>query len=177
MIGSLVGAGLSAVGSIFGGISASAAMRKVKKNLEAQKRENEAWYNRRYNEDATQRADTQRVLSQTAERMRSGMRDAAATAAVAGGTDELLAAQKAANAAALADATSRIAVAGENRKDNIESTYQSRDASLNSQLNNMETQRAAAIAQAAQGVMQAGSGIASAFDGGSLSDTITKAKV
>ena len=54
MIGSLVGAGLSAVGSIFGGISASKAMKKVKKNLQAQKQANKDWYDRRYNEDATQ---------------------------------------------------------------------------------------------------------------------------
>lgn len=41
MVGSLVGAGLSAVGSIFGGISASKAMKKVKKNLQSQKQANQ----------------------------------------------------------------------------------------------------------------------------------------
>lgn len=164
MIGSIVGAGLSAVGSIFGGISASKAMKKVKKNLQKQQRDNEAWYNRRYNEDATQRADAQRIMDITDERMRQGVRDAAATAAVAGGTDESVAAQKAANAAALADAASRIAVAGDARKDGIESTYQQRASSLNSQLNDMERNRANAIGQAAQGVMSAGGSIAGAFD-------------
>ena len=164
MIGSIVGAGLGAVGSIFGGISASKAMKKIKKNLEQQKRENEAWYNRRYKEDATQRADAQRILSITDERMRQGVRDAVAAAAVTGGTDESVAAQKAANAAALADAASRIAVAGESRKDNIENTYQQRSASLDSQLNDMERNRANSIAAAAKGVMAAGGSIAGAFE-------------
>lgn len=160
MIGSIVGAGLSAVGSIFGGISASKAMKKIKKNLEKQQRDNEAWYNRRYNEDATQRADAQRILTMTDERMRQGVRDAVAAAAVTGGTEESVAAQKAANAAALADAASRIAVAGDARKDGIESMYQQREASLAGQLNDMERARANSIAQAAKGV----SSIASAFD-------------
>ena len=34
MIGSIVGAGLGAVGSIFGGISASKAMKKIKKKFD-----------------------------------------------------------------------------------------------------------------------------------------------
>lgn len=164
MIGGIVGAGLSAVGSIFGGASASKAMKNIKKSLEKQQRENEAWYNRRYNEDATQRADAQRILTMTDERMRQGVRDAVAAAAVTGGTEESVAAQKAANAAALADAASRIAVAGDARKDGIESMYQQREASLAGQLNDMERARANSIAQAAKGVMGAGGSIASAFD-------------
>ena len=46
MTGSLIGAGLQAVGSIFGGISASKAMKKVKKNLQQQKQANQDWYDR-----------------------------------------------------------------------------------------------------------------------------------
>lgn len=53
----LVGAALGAVGSIFGGISASRAMKKAKQNLQDQIDKNQDWYDRRYNEDATQRAD------------------------------------------------------------------------------------------------------------------------
>ena len=142
MIGSLVGAGLSAVGSIFGGISASKAMKKVKKNLQAQKQANQDWYDRRYNEDATQRADAQRILTMT---------------------EESVAATKAANNQALADATSQIAVNAEARKDQIEQTYQQKDAQINDALNNLEINKAQAISSAVQGVAQAGAGIAGAF--------------
>ena len=117
MIGSLVGAGLSAVGSIFGGISASKAMKKVKKNLQAQKQANKDWYDRRYNEDATQRADAQRILTKTEESIRNRNQQAAGAQAVMGGTEESVAAAKAANNQALADATSQIAVNAEARKD------------------------------------------------------------
>ena len=155
MIGAAVGAGISAIGSIFGGISASKAMKKVKKNIENAKAENESWYTRRYNEDATQRADAQRILTQTQDSMRQRNRAAEGAQAVMGGTDESVAAAKAANNAALAEATSQIAVAGERRKDAVEQQYQQQDAQLDSQLNNMEINKANAIAQAVQSVSSA----------------------
>ena len=163
MVGSLVGAGLSAVGGIFGGISASKAMKRVKANLQEQKRKNQDWYDRRYNEDATQRADAQRILTRTEESIKNRNRQAAGVQAVMGGTDESVAATKEANNQALAEATSQIAVNAEARKDQIESTYQQRDAQLNEALNNMEIGKAQAIGQAVQGVTQAGSEFAGLF--------------
>lgn len=163
LIGSIAGGALGAAGSIFGGISASKAMRRVKKNLQAQKEANQNWYDRRYNEDATQRADAQRILTQTEESIRNRNRQAAGVQAVMGGTDESTAAAKAANAQALADATSQIAAGAENRKDQIEQTYQQRDSQINEALNNLEINKAQAISQAVQGVAKAGAGIAGAF--------------
>ena len=163
MIGSLIGAGLSAVGSIFGGISASKAMKKVKKNLESQKQANQDWYDRNYNADATQRADAQRILTKTEEMIKNRNRQAAGTQAVMGGTEESVAAAKAANNQALADATSQIAVNAEARKDQIEQTYQQKDAQLQDALKNMEINQAQAISSAVQGVTQAGASIAGAF--------------
>lgn len=163
LIGSIAGGALGAAGSIFGGISASKAMRRVKKNLQEQKEANQNWYDRRYNEDATQRADAQRILTQTEESIRNRNRQAAGAQAVMGGTDESTAATKAANAQALADATSQIAVNAENRKDQIEQTYQQRDSQINEALNNLEINKAQAISQAVQGVAKAGAGIAGAF--------------
>ena len=163
LIGSIAGGALGAAGSIFGGISASKAMRRVKKNLRAQKEANQNSYDRRYNEDATQRADAQRILTQTEESIRNRNRQAAGAQAVMGGTDESTAAAKAANAQALADATSQIAAGAENRKDQIEQTYQQRDSQINEALNNLEINKAQAISQAVQGVAKAGAGIAGAF--------------
>lgn len=163
MFGSLIGAGMSAVGSIFGGISASKAMKKVKTNLQNQQKANQDWFNRRYNEDATQRADAQRILTKTEESIRNRNRQAAGAQAVMGGTEESVAAAKAANNQALADATSQIAVNAEARKDQIEQTYQQRDAQINDALNNLEINKAQAISSAAQGMTQAGVGMAGAF--------------
>lgn len=163
MIGSLVGAGLSAVGSIFGGISASKAMKEVRNNLQARKQENRDWYNRRYNEDATQRADAQRILTKTEESIRNRNRQAAGAQAVTGGTEESVAAAKAANNGALAEAASQIAVSADARKDQIEQTYRQRDAQIDDALNTMEVNKAKAVASAVQGLSQAGAGMAGAF--------------
>lgn len=163
LIGGIIGGTLGAAGSILGGIKASKAMKRVKENIQAQQQANQNWYDRRYNEDATQRADAQRILTQTEESIRNRNRQAAGAQAVMGGTDESVAAEKAANAKALADATSQIAVNAENRKDQIEQTYQQRDAQLNAALNDLEVNKAKAISQAAKGVAEAGAGIAGAF--------------
>lgn len=160
ILGSAIGAGLGAVGSIFGGIAASKAMKRVKKNLQQQRQKNENWYNRRYNEDATQRADAQAILAKTEESIRNRNRAAAGAQAVMGGTEESVAAAKAANNEDLAQAVTGIAVNGEARKDAIESQYQQTDASIQQQLNDLERGKAQQITQATQGVLSAGSNIA-----------------
>lgn len=153
----LIGSAIGAAGSIFGGISASKAMKRAKKNVEAQRQKNQDWYDRRYNEDATQRADAQRILTQTEESIKQRNKQAAGSAAVMGGTDESVAAAKAANNQALADATSQIAANAEARKDNIEATYMANDNAFVEQLNQLELGKAQAIGQAVQGVANAAS--------------------
>ena len=160
MIGSIIGGAAQVAGSIFGGISASKAMKKVKKNLQDQRAANKDWYDRRYNEDATQRADAQSVLARTEETIRERNRAAQGAQAVMGATEESVAATKAASNKAMADATSAIVANAEQRKDAIERQYQSKDEALQSQLNDMEVNKAKNISQAIQGVSQAGANIA-----------------
>ncbi|MCM1142186.1 MAG: hypothetical protein NC453_26750 [Muribaculum sp.] len=163
MWGQIIGAGISAVGSIFGGIKASEAMQEAKKGVEKQKQKNQDWYDRRYNEDATQRADAQAILSRTEESIRNRNRAAAGTAAVMGGTVEGQQAAQAANNEALTNATTTIAANADRRKDAIENQYLQTDNQLQGQLNDIERQRAGQIAEATKGVTQAGANIASLF--------------
>lgn len=151
MIGSIIGGALGVGSSIFGGIQASKAMKKAKNDLEKRKKENKSWYERRYNEDATQLADAQRILTMTEESIKNRNRHAAGTQAVMGGTEESVASAKAANNQALADAASRIAAAGEARKERIEQQYQQNDSAIRDALNNIEMGKAQNIAQAVQG--------------------------
>ena len=134
----LIGGAVGALGGIFGGISKNKMLKKQMAMVKEQKGENEDWYNRRYNEDATQRADAQAMLTRTAEAIRERNRQSAGSAAVMGGTDESVAATKAANARALADATSQIAVAGAQRKDQIEGQYRERKQQLDETLRELE---------------------------------------
>lgn len=163
LFGSVLGGALGIGGSIFGGLSASKAISNVKKNIQGQMAENQSWYDRRYNEDATQRADAQRILAITEENIRRRNRQAAGAAAVSGATDESVAQAKAAGNAAMAEAASQIATAGANRKDKIEEQYMERKNALNEQLNKMEMQKAGMISQAAQGVAQAAGNMSGLF--------------
>lgn len=151
----LIGTALGAVGSIFGGIKASKAMKKYKKDLEKQRSENESWYNRRYNEDATQRADAQALLTRVGEALRQRNRTAMGTQAVMGGTEESVAATKAANNEALAQAATNIAVNGEARKSAVESQYFQREDDIRNKQNGLEVKRAENIAGAVKGVLGA----------------------
>lgn len=159
-LGSLIGGAMKIGGSIFGGYKASQALKQVRKNLDNQLRENQDWYDRRYNEDATQRADAQRMLAMTNDLIKQRNKAAAGTQAVMGGTEESVAATKAANANALADTASQIAVAGANRKDDIENKYIANKANINKQLNDMQTQKANNIVNAVNGVSSAANDIA-----------------
>lgn len=163
LFGSIDGGALKIGGSIFGGVKASKAMKKVKRNLEGQMKENQNWYDRRYNEDATQRADTQRILNMTMENIRNRNRMAEGRQAVMGGTDESVAAAKEANNQALADTMGQIAVANEARKDNIEQQYLANKADLNQQLNDLEQKKAEAISQAVNGVADAAGSMGKMF--------------
>lgn len=160
-IGSMIGAGMQAAASIYGGIKNAKAYKDVIGNTKQQMQENQDWYDRRYNEDATQRADAQALLTQTANSIRERNKQAAGVAAVMGGTDESVAAAKAANNEALVDATSKIAAAADQRKDSIESQYLSKNADLNSQLNNMTLKKAEVTANAVKGVADAAASMAS----------------
>lgn len=132
MIGSLISAGIGVGSRIFGGIKASKAMRKVKANLEDERRANRDWFDRRYNEDATQRGDARRILSMTSESIKNRNKLLDGVAAVMGGTEESVAAAKAANNKIVSDAVSQIAAANQQRKDAIEGEYRRRDAQINS---------------------------------------------
>lgn len=165
MIGSLIGAGLQIASSIAGGISAARKARKARQNVEAQRDRNQSWYDRRYNEDATQSATAQRVMSMTMDNIRRRNKAAAGAQAVMGGTDESVANAKAQNNEALAEAASRIAANGEARKDQIEQQYLAKDDQYRQQLSNIEINGANAMGQAVQGAAGAAGSLASVIDG------------
>lgn len=163
MIGELIGGAVGIGSTIFGGLAASKAMKRVKGNLEDEQAKNEAWFNRRYNEDATQRADAQRVATMIRDDLMDRNRQIAGTQAVMGGTEESVAAAKAQGNEAYADAMAQIAASGASAKDRIDREYRQRDQSLVDALNNLEVNKANNIATAVKGAGAAGSNIAGMF--------------
>ena len=166
MIGSLIGAGLGLVSSIAGGIANRKARRKQEQMLAQQQRENQAWYDRKYNEDPTKRADTVRLLTQMQEQIKNRNRAAKGRQAVMGGTEDSTTAVKEANNKTLADTTSQIVAANEARKDAIEQQYQRNKRSIQGQQMQMEAEKSADTANAVAGVAGTAANIAATLDAG-----------
>lgn len=160
-IGSMIGLGMTAAASIYGGAKNAKAYKDVINSIKQQQQDNQDWFDRRYNEDSTQRADAQALLTATEESIRNRNRQAAGAAAVMGGTDESVAAAKAANNQALVDATSKIAAAADQRKDAIENQYMSTKSNLSSQINDMTLKKAQSTAAAVEKVADAAGNLAS----------------
>lgn len=161
MLGGIIGGAAGALSGIFGGISKNRMLKRQMKMLNEQKRENQDWYNRRYNEDATQRADAQAILTHTAEMIRQRNQQSDGAQAVMGGTEESTAAAKEANAKALSDATSQIAVAGAQRKDQIEGQYRERQHQLDEQLRELEAGKVDGIGMVSNAIGGAADGFMS----------------
>lgn len=166
MIGALIGAGLSVASSIAGGIANRKARRKQEQMIAQQQKENQAWYDRKYNEDPTKRADTVRLLTQMQEQIKNRNKAAKGRQAVMGGTEDSTTAVKEANNKTLADTTSQIVAANDARKDNIEQQYMNRKNQLQNQQMGLEAEKAADTANAVAGVAGTAANIAATLDSG-----------
>lgn len=170
----LVGAAISAASSIgnaiFGSRSAAKQRREQLAALRRERDANRAWYNRRYNEDATQRADAQLMMSRVNAYNKKRTQAALGKKNVIGGTDATLATTQQANAEAVGNALGDIVTNAESRKDNIESQYRSRDHQLANAENEVnvaaETAKRAAVAQAATGALKTAGSIVAGEDAG-----------
>lgn len=162
--GAIAGGLLSLGSSIYGGWQANKASKKANQMIEDMKTENQSWYDRKYNEDATQRADAQNLLRLTEENIKKRNRQASGTNAVIGGSTETAAAMKEANNQALANTTASIVAGNEARKDAIEQQYQQNKNALTQQQVAVEQQKANNITSATNQGIQAGATIGSELD-------------
>lgn len=166
MLGTLIGAGLGLASSIAGGIANRKARQKQEQMIAQQQKENQAWFDRKYNEDPTKRADTVRLLTQMQEQIKNRNKAAKGRQAVMGGTEDSTTAVKEANNKALADTTSQIVAANDARKDNMENQYRARKSQLQGQQMSLEAEKAADTANAVAGVAGTAANIAAAVDSG-----------
>lgn len=166
MLGALIGAGLGLASSIAGGVANRKARKKQEQMIAQQQRENQAWYDRKYNEDPTKRADTVRLLTQMQEQIKNRNMAAKGRQAVMGGTEDSTTAVKEANNKTLADTTSQIVAANDSRKDNIEQQYMNRKNQLQNQQMGVDAEKAADTANAVAGVAGTAANIAATIDSG-----------
>lgn len=164
MIGAIVGAAASLGSTIFGGISNARNARRQQRALEREKRDNENWYNRRYYEDATQRADAKRLLTRTEEAIKRRNQEAEGAQSVIGGTEENVGAAREQNASALAEAASNIAAQADARKDSIEDAYRQQQHNITREQNQALAQKNANTAAAVSGAVKAAGNIATSVE-------------
>lgn len=177
MLGALIGAGLGLASSIAGGIANRKARRKQEQMIAQQQRENQAWYDRKYNEDPTKRADTVRLLTQMQEQIKNRNKAAKGRQAVMGGTEDSTTAVKEANNKTLADTTSQIVAANDARKDNIEQQYRERKNQLQNQQMSIDAEKAADTANAVAGVAGTAANIAASLDSGAGKSKVARPSV
>lgn len=163
MVGEIISAGIGLLGGIFGGLSKNAMIKKQQAMLAEQSRQNEDWFNRRYNEDETQRTDALRLLNRTEESIKRRNKAAAGTAAVMGSTAEAVAAEKEANNQALADTASQIAAQAESRKDAIEQQYMAKKDAIADANRQLEAGKVNGWDMASAGVGAAGKVLGSIY--------------
>lgn len=149
MIATLIGAGLAVGSSLWGGYKASQAAKKANQQIANQRAANQAWFNRRYNEDYADTAAGQRLITQAKDYAKDNWKKAQGASRVGGATDESAAAAKEAGNKMVGNTISGIAAADTARKDRIDSQYRSLDNSLTQQQIAVEQNRAAQISQAA----------------------------
>lgn len=124
--GAIAGAVLGAGGTLWNALSGAAAERRRRSALAKRERENQSWYDRRYNEVGHERADAQRLLTKMREAQQARMQRAAGSSAVVGGSSASKAAEQQAANKAMGDTVAQIDAAQEARKDRIEQKYLSR---------------------------------------------------
>ena len=177
MLGTLIGAGLGLASSIAGGIANRKARQKQEQTIAQQQKENQAWFDRKYNEDPTKRADTVRLLTQMQEQIKNRNKAAKGRQAVMGGTEDSTTAVKEANNKTLADTTSQIVAANDARKDNMENQYRARKSQLQGQQMSLEAEKAADTANAVAGVAGTAANIAAAVDSGAGKSKVARPDV
>jgi len=181
----VIAAGISAAASIgnaiFGSKSAAKQRRQQIAAINKMQQENRNWYNRAYNEDATNRADAQRAITRVNEEAKKRSKAAAGRKAVIGGTDASQAQVQQANANAMGNALGDITARADARKDSIQQQYRSQNQQLEAQKSNVNANFEAAkrenTAAAATGVIKAAGSVIANSGSGSSSSGATRTDV
>lgn len=176
LIGSLIGAGLGVASSIIGGIASSRANARAEAEMLAQNARNEAWYQRRYNEDYADTAAGQNLIRQAKDYARENWKKAQGAAAVGGGTDAATAMAKEAGNKVIGNTLGNMAAQDTARKTNVDNIHNQQQQTHTAQQVALAQQRANSISQVAGSASSALMAAGTAFDGANAKSTDPNAK-
>lgn len=150
------------VGSaIYGQIKSNQLNKQAQSELQGRRDENKQWYQQKMNEDYMMRSDVQNVLRKQRELLNEQYQRARATNIVAGGTDESLALQQQAANKTMGDTMADIAANASAYKDNVEQQYRDQENNLSQQQQQIYTNQANQVAQAASQAAKSGASLLS----------------
>ena len=149
-IASAIGAGASLLSSFIGGSAASDAAEAAERRQRQQEAKENAWYQRRYNEDYLDTAAGQNLVRRAKEFAREQWKKTAGAKAVAGGTDASVAQAKEAGNKMVGDTLANIAASDQVRKAQVDNMHRQAEAQFAQMDMDREMQRAQSITNAAQ---------------------------
>lgn len=126
----IAGLGTAAVGVGISALGGARAARQRRRELAQRERENNAWYDQRYNELGTERADAQAALSAMRAAQAQRMSSARGASAVMGASAGSVAAEKNAANMAMGQTIGQINANAEAYKQGVENTYLQRKNDL-----------------------------------------------
>ena len=159
---------------IVGGNATRKAANRNQRLIDEAQNESKAWYEKEYNANFLDRSDARAAIAKTREMLNDRYKQAEASAAVTGATEESIARQKRDANEALAEVTSNIAERADAYKDAVRANYEAQQDAIRNQKIGVNNQKAAATAQAAGGFAQAAQGLGESLGDTKLSDLFKK---
>lgn len=159
-ISAAIGAASSLIGTGISAIFGARAARQKRRELAKQERENNAWYDQKYNEVGTERAEAQAALSAMRAAQEQRMQSARGASAVMGASAGSVAAEKNAANMAMAQTIGDINKNAEAYKQSVENTYLQKKNDISNQRIKAAQDQAAQMANAGSQMSQLGAGIA-----------------
>ena len=158
-------AAAGAASSLFGGAKSASAARKAQRELQLRENRENAWYQRRYNENYADTAAGRALINEAKEYARENWKKASGAAAVTGGTDAAAAQAKEAGNKMVAGAVRNIASQDTARKDAADAQHMKMQDNFSQQRMALQQQRSDSVANAASGVSNAMMSAASTMGG------------
>ena len=174
ILGGIISGVGSAVAGIVGGNATRKAANRNQRLIDEAQNESKAWYEKEYNANFLDRSDARAAIAKTREMLNDRYKQAEASAAVTGATEESIARQKRDANEALAEVTSNIAERADAYKDAVRANYEAQQDAIRNQKIGVNNQKAAATAQAAGGFAQAAQGLGESLGDTKLSDLFKK---
>lgn len=159
MISSIIGAGTAAIGAGLSALGGARAARAKRRELAKRESENNAWYDQRYNELGTERADAQAALSAMRAAQAQRMQAARGAGAVMGASAGSAAAEKNAANMAMGQTIGQINAGAEAYKQGIENTYMQNKNDISNQRIRANEAQAQNMAAAGGQLSSLGAGI------------------